>query len=569
MLRAPATVGEMVAEARRAGKTTVNTGYLHAVLRTLVSVGWASRRGTPGSDDLSYALTRSGREVINVLDKFEGVVSFLAMATQMDAFLMDGSWPRLLVDIDELATRMGRAWDLPREMDPQVREFLVRQVDGILVGPIMVALKDAGVFERIETADGPVKLACLKGDEDRLRVAFRILEQQEWVVIDGERISLTEAGAYAASRAWSYGTIVSYAPLMAALSELLFEDPAKVFARDDQGHERHVRRDWNVKGSGGSHVAYFAKADEILRKVFDRTPIREQPRFVADMGCGDGSLLRHVWEVLQTTRRGRLMRLTDRVRRQQSPLEGDDALLTELGLSWQEIRKDPARYDLQIVGADFNEKAREETKRTLARAGVAHEVIFGDVADPGRFAMELKKIGLAIEDGLHIRSFLDHNAPWQALTDDALGAARGRTVRSSGAYSDKGRALPNSVVEQRYAEHFRAWMPCVRKHGLLAIELHHIPPELSARVSARTLEVSYGTVHDLSDQYILDLPAYEAILREVGLQAEPDSSFRFPDTDAATISVRYLKGRPGDAVPPGEPMDPREARYRPVRRRVA
>jgi hypothetical protein len=548
MLRGSATVAEMAVHARLAGKATVNTGYLHAVLRTLVSVGWAVRRGAPGCDELSYTLTRSGRAVVGVLEKFERVVSFLPMATRMDAFLMGESVPDSPVDVDGLAEGMRRSWDLPSDMAPGVRESLIRQVDGILVGPVMVALKDAGVLDRIKAAGGPVKIEDFKADTSRLKTAFRILEQTGWTVVDGESVSLTAAGVYAASKAWCYGTMVSYAPLMAGLPELLYGDPAKVFARDDQGHERHVRRDWNVKGSGASHLAYFAKADEILRQVFDETPIREQPRFVADMGCGDGSLLRHVWEVLQTTRRGRLMKVADRVRRRVEPAEGDEALLAQLGLSWEEVQKDPARYDLQMVGADFNERAREETRKTLTTARIAHEVLFGDIANPNGFAQDLRKIGLNIEDGLHMRSFLDHNAPWATLTADALHAAEGRTARSSGAYSDKGRTLPNTIVEQRYVEHFRAWAPHVRKHGLLAIELHHVPPELSARLSGRTLEPSYGTVHDLSDQYILDLPAYEAILREVGLQADPDSSFRFPDNDAATISVRYFKDTRGTAA---------------------
>jgi hypothetical protein len=542
LLRGSATVAEMVAHARLAERPTVNVGYLHAALRTLMSVGWGVRRGAPGSDELAYSLTSSGRSVVASLGAFERIVSFLPMAANMDTFLMGGSVPDAPVDVDELVAAMGRAWDLPDDMPPDIRAFLIRQVNGILVGPVMVVLKDVGVFDRIALAGDRVKLVDLPGSPDRLKAAFRILEQPGWAVLEGEFVSLTTRGAYAASKAWCYGTMVSYAPLMGHLPELLYGDPAKVFACDLQGHEGHLRRDWNVKGSGASHQAYFEKADEILRAIFDKAPFREQPQFVADMGCGDGSLLKHVWAVLQTTRRGRLMKLAERARRQESPTQADEVLLAESGLTWAQVREDPARLDLPMVGADYHERAREETRRTLSKAGIAHEVIFGDIADPQRFAEDLRKIGLDVTDGLHVRSFLDHNAPWGIAHGDTVLAAEARAPRSSGAYSDRGRRLPNSLVEQRYVEHFRAWAPLVRKHGLVAIELHHVSPELSARLPGRTLEPSYGTVHDLTDQYIIDLPVYEELLREAGLQSDPKFAFRFPDNDAATISVRYLKG---------------------------
>ena len=42
---------------------------------------------------------------------------------------------------------------------------------------------------------------------------------------------------------------------------------------------------------------------------------------------------------------------------------------------------------------DFNERAQRETKGTLTAAGIVHDVVFGDVADPARFADDLKKAG--------------------------------------------------------------------------------------------------------------------------------------------------------------------------------
>ena len=61
----------------------------------------------------------------------------------------------------------------------------------------------------------------------------------------------------------------------------------------------------NVWGSGGAHKTYFNKIDKIILNLFNK-PINEQPKGVVDVGCGDGTFLKHVYTIIKNrTLRGK------------------------------------------------------------------------------------------------------------------------------------------------------------------------------------------------------------------------------------------------------------------------
>ena len=90
--------------------------------------------------------------------------------------------------------------------------------------------------------------------------------------------------------------------------------------------------------------------------------------------------------------------------------------------------------------------------------------------------------------------------------------------------------------------HFKKWAPYVRTFGLLVIELHTIPPELTARNLGRTAATAYDATHGYSDQYILEVSEFLRLAREAGLEAQPQFQFKFPNSDVATVSINILKG---------------------------
>ena len=252
-----------------------------------------------------------------------------------------------------------------------------------------------------------------------------------------DSVELTPCGRYAAQIASAYGVTVSYLPLFMVLNTLLFGNP-RIPRIDENGFETLVNRALNVWGSGGAHATYFNKVDEIIVEIFNR-PLALQPRGICDMGCGDGTLLAHLYSVVSTrTARGR----------------------------------DLDRHPLIIVGADFNKVARRASKQTLRRSGVpVFHVIHGDINRPAQLAGDLEELGHDVHDLLHIRSFLDHNRAYVPLANYTRGT---RTARSSGAFAYLGEEIRAEEIEENLVRHLRG-MQVVRLKVLRNSRSSRIP----------------------------------------------------------------------------------------------
>ena len=96
------------------------------------------------------------------------------------------------------------------------------------------------------------------------------------------------------------GVILSYKPMFLDISKLFYGNPKEVFKYDEDGHELHVDRLLNVIGSGFFHGKFFSKALGFIKDMFDNADFHNQPSYIADMGCGDGTFLKTVFEFIIT-----------------------------------------------------------------------------------------------------------------------------------------------------------------------------------------------------------------------------------------------------------------------------
>jgi hypothetical protein len=495
---------EPVSLDRIENQTHGNRGYLHVALRLLASCGWMQERREQESRNISYSLTSKGMIGTNLAPLYGEAVSFIPKAIFLEDFLFGKSGETVLSSLHAMVARSEDRWNIPAEEDAMKREVhdRVRQhLDGILVGPAMVALARGGILERL--GQGPLEMSELPENRASLSLIFDLLALQGWIAREQTRVWFTPAGLYASQIATSYGVTVSYLPLMNILSTLLFGNP-RVPRVDETGSELLVNRGMNVWGSGGAHKTYFRKVDEIIVEIFNR-PLDEQPQGICDMGCGDGTLLEHLYCVVKTrTARGAVL----------------------------------DKYPLMMVGADFNKVARRITKQRLRRAQIpTHSVIHGDINRPAQLASDLEALGHDVHNLLHVRSFLDHNRPYSPPTNYVKGS---RTGTSTGAFAYLGNEIPADELEENLVRHLRRWAPYVGGFGLLVLELHTLPPEITAANLGRTPAVAYDGTHGYSDQYLVELPVFLRCCREAGLQADPRFQFRFPPSDLATVSINFF-----------------------------
>jgi hypothetical protein len=486
-------------------RTHANRGYLRVALRLLASCGWLIQRLSEDGRSPIYALTPVGSLALRIAPPlYEEVLSFLPKVVFFEDFLFGTSDHPFLPSLEALVQRARDLWGLGFEGDPataRIRGQLRAHLDGILVGPAMVALSRGGIFAQLEA--GPIEIQNIHGNQGSLSCVFDLLAAQGWVAREQNTVRLTSSGTYAATLATSYGVTVSYVPLFNLVSTLLFGNP-RIQRVDESGVELLVNRGMNVWGSGGAHRTYFNKVDEIVVEIFNR-PIARQPKGICDMGCGDGTFLEHLYSVVKTrTARGQLL----------------------------------DKHPLILVGADFNKVARRAAKQTLRHANCpTFHVIQGDINRPPQLAADLDDLGLDIHDLLHARSFLDHNRPFLPPMDYVKGSRKGE---STGAFTRLGQEIAPDELEENLVRHLRRWAPYVGRFGLLLLELHTLPPELAAANLERTPAVAYDGTHGFSDQYLVEVPVFLECAREAGLRADPLHACKFPPSELATVSLNYF-----------------------------
>ena len=510
-LAAEHPVAELFPEVRPAGY-----GYMRVGLRCLANQGWLSE--APALDPRVAVLrwTDAGRRAMRYRHHYVAAGRFLALFTQSDPDVWtrsgDAAQVRTFLELLDVASER---WGLDDDLPPRERALIATHLDAALAVPAMLWLRSAGMI----ADDGPE----LPDNQGGHGVA-RLLHLLGW--IDGEGGAWTTAGREAASVAVHFGMAASYLPMLARLPELYRGEA--VVPPEPGAPEWHVHRQLNVSASAAAHTRYFADADSIFLELFDREPIEDQPRFVADMGCGDGSWLVHLHGLIaERTLRGRR-----------------------------------AASDLPLmVGLDYNQAALDRARRVVDAAGVPALLVHGDISDPDGVRTALAEHGLDMEDGLHVRAFIDHDRSY--LGGDPSVSVCGW---SSGAYvGPAGEPLDPADVERDLVAHLERWTPHVRKHGLVVLEAHCVAPQIARKHLGATHSVAFDAYHGHSHQYPIDHAAFVHCCRLAGLRPESHCERRYPaNRPFVAVSLnRLLVPRSDVELPAVDPEAAREDTWQP------
>ena len=484
-------------------KFETNSGYLNVALRILASQGWLIRNILQDGEEIEFELTDKGREAFSLAPIYTSFCKFIPVLIELDRYLFDPNARSVQENLQNLIEQY-RYFNQSHSDPNSVGWEIARHLEGIITGPILVALGMSEYFSECLENDGLI-------DEEMEGEALPLISSVmdfflllNWLETENGQSRFTDEGLFFLRRSAAYGVTVSYLPTFNHVPVLLYDNPNIIWKRTPEGLETHVNRRMNVWGSGGAHSLYFRKIDEIIIHIFNQ-PLNDQPIGIADMGCGDGTLLMHLHNVVKNqTERGKHLNI----------------------------------YPLKIIGADFNKAARLASSITLKEAGIEHSILHGDISSPSAYAENLQdQYHLDLRQMLNVRSFLDHNRiyspPKKPFHD--------RICNSTGAFAFRGRWIPNNELKQNLVEHFAAWTKYVNKYGLLILELHTVNPKLTAENLGKTTATAYDGTHGYSDQYIFEVDVVLEAAKEAGLIPDPQYQARFPNDELATISINLFQ----------------------------
>ena len=471
-----------------AKKHDANIGYLHVALRLLCSQGILTQK-IRTNNDVDFIINENKVNFEKIIKTYEIVTPLYS--EYIDYSLLISQSNENQVSNSQLFKTIQQYLE-KYELNKK-KSLFERHVEGAILGPIIVTLSMHGCFNNLDTNNWSKSINIhWKKNIHKLFLCCGIIETNGVI---------TDYGLFILKRASSYGVTVSYLPTFRNIKNLLFGDYTLLLSGNGE-EEKHVDRAMNVWGSGGAHNTYFKKVDKIILDLFN-LPIQQQPKGFIDIGCGNGKLIEHIFDLIYyQTKRGK------------------------------QLNKHP----LFIVGSDFNYKALQATKETINKADIWAKTAFGDISDPKNLAERLKKEHqINLEDLLNVRSFLDHNRIYSKPKNPISTISN-----STGAFCQKGQKINNSLLQQNLKEHLEKWYPYLKKYGLLIVELHTINPKIAMKKIGKTAITAYDASHGFSDQYIIEYDCFLTTAKEVGLIPDPIHEYTFPSREIPIVSINRL-----------------------------
>ena len=459
-----------------------NVGYLNISLRTLRNCNLLKFKENKYYLDSRYKVTNNFKKIINsfnYMDEISRLISFYLKSNKLsNQDIKDYS--KLIINLIKIFNK--------NDLDSKI---LTIYLEGILLGPIFAKYS----FEkRINIYKDKIKITNTdKNLEKSINLLFESLD-----IIKNNKI--TDKGLYFINKASAYGVTVSYLNTLDNIEQLLTTSPSYIWNRREDNTEIHVDRSLNVWGSGGAHKNYFKKIDKTITSIFNK-PLDNQPQGIIDIGCGDGTFLKHLYE-----------------------------LISNNTLRGKHLNKNP----LYIVGTDINEKARIATTITLKN--IDHIVLYGDISNPDELNKNLyTKYNFQLSNLLNCRTFLDHNRIYKKPSKYFLQ----HNINSNGSFTYKGRLINSKDLIANFIEHLYKWKPYIKKYGLIIIELHTIDSEITRLNSGKTLACSYDATHGYTDQYLIEYNNYKECFNEIGLKNTSKNEYLFPKKNP-TVSINYF-----------------------------
>ncbi len=443
--------------------TGARPGPLAVALRVLALQGWVVMEVRRHGARLVRA-TATGRRALELGPLYAQALALMRPLRELEA-LIDGACPGSGAGF---AAACRRDWDA-RSGDATLDRRVLRHCEGAVLGPLLFVLERRGLFAHLDVTARTLALDAQA--PSGLPTMLDALPPQ-WAQRQGNRVTFSEAGAAmaGAGAAWRYA---------AGYLDLLRAAPALLHGAEPPPVDRALSI--GISGEVFHHLVRPAFL-RLLLPLFQALPVADQPRWLVDVGAGDGTMLCGLWEaVARQTTRGRNL----------------------------------ARAPLIAVGVEPDPLARATTAQRLRTAGIPHLVVDGDIDDPTGLARRLRSHGIALGDALCVSKSVIHDRAWRPPADAAAVARRVARTRAV-AVGDDGGLIPAAALEQNLVEHFARWRAAAPRFGLVVAEAHCVPPAIAARHVGRTLMTLLEATHGWSRQYLVEADVFRRAAAEAG-----------------------------------------------------
>ena len=459
----------------------VQIGYINIALNTLASLGIVEKIFK--NDDTLYILTKYGESFLSFRQSYS---FYNQLKNSLNNFIINDIQKN---DLDKYLNILSEHLDEQLAQlknlylgEDELMHKIAQHIEGVILYPLVLYISHHG--------DNTPETISIK------KIIKKILSQNSSANVD-------ETYNYIISRAKSYGVTASYQPIFSNLENIIFNNDNLIYSRDIHEKEIHVNRKLNVWGSGGAHKTYFKKIDSIVIDIFN-APIENQPEGIADMGCGDGMFLNHLYSlILENTLRGKHLK----------------------------------EFPLTLIAADLNQEALDVASKNLSSSKIDCNFLIADISNPNRYKNDLmKNFNIDIKNLFHVRSFLDHNRIYKKVNQIV-----DINYSTKCAYAYRGEHISSNQIISNLIHHFNQWKDHISKHGLLLLELHGLDPKLSASNKSMTPTIAYEATHGYSDQFILEHEVFLKCAKSAGLEIIDKHSKVFPSEELTTISLNIFK----------------------------
>jgi SAM-dependent methyltransferase len=436
-------------------------GYLHVMLKLLAAQGWLERSGIPGPA-MSLRYTSEGKHFHALAHHYD---ECSAAMTAMRRCIARGT-----ID-DELTARLPRPDSFPS--DPAAGRVCAH-LDGYLAAALLTVLAAAGQLPTRGCLDRDLDLRAVADSAQTAAALRHFMRRLEW--IEAAADSWSARGTIAALMFPQYWYPITYLPTLAAVGDLL--DGKSIAGPHGSDEEHHLDRRLDIRVSGevfgGSCRSEFLAA---VLPLFDHSA-PAHPRYIVDIGCGDGRLLAETWSAVAA-----------RTGPDQAPV---------------------------AVGIDLNRIARETCTETLQAHSIPSLVLPGDVGQPTRLRAALGEAGIDCDDCLFVCKSVIHDRDYRpppassAVPDETSDLVF---------VADDGDLIGTSQIEQSLVTLFIDWRPLIRRFGWIAIEAHTVSANVAAAFRGRTQVSVLDATHGFSRQYLLDPPRFRRAAAAAGLRS--------------------------------------------------